>query len=204
MNASVAMRPRLMCRFVQGWSAIAGDGTGRPHGGLGSRHVATCTCCRQFFGRSEALEAGLRREAVRERADAAPDLEGRIVAAVHRVAQSQPRSRREAPLAVLSFVGAAASVALAVFLVQRSPAPMDGPAATGELANAPAGALWSGLPPAADAILNAEPLQREADAVYADARSAVGFLALNFLPSVPRSLATGAEKAAPRAGPIGG
>ena len=206
MNTYVSKAPRPMCRLVQGWVSVFGDGAAPPRRGFGARHVATCDCCRQFFADSAMLESSLRREASRENASPSSDLERRIVEAVHRSARPLP-ARRSAPLGALLFVGAAACAAVAVILSLKSPAPANGPAiaATGTASagilaeTLTVGSLWTDLPPAADAILGGEPLQQEANAVYSDARSAIRFLAMNFLPSVPASLASGAKEAPPRA-----
>jgi len=209
MNTSVSKRPRPMCRLVQGWVSVFGDGEAAPRRGFGSRHAATCDCCRQFFNGCATLESSLRREAVRENADVTPGLDRQIIEAVHRSARVP--SRRRSPLAAFVLVGATAAAALAVMFLLKSPALINGPvlASAGSAAGnstdlSAGGAGWSELPPAAGAILDGEPLQHEADAVYSDARSAIGFLALNFLPSVPQSLTTGVEQAAPRARTIGG
>jgi len=199
-----------MCRLVQGWVSVFGDGAAMPQRGFGSRHVATCDCCRQFFSDSATLESSLRREAVREIETATPGLDRRIIEAVHRSARMP--SRRRSPFTVVGLVGATAAAALAVMLLVKSSVPVNGPAlvsagaGAGNRATVPAdGALWSGLPPAAGALLDGEPLQHEADAVYSDARSAIGFLALNFLPTVPAGLAPGTEKVMmSRAATIGG
>ena len=42
--------------------------------------------------------------------------------------------------------------------------------------------IWESVQPKAQAALQNDPLQKEATALYADARSALGFLAYNFLP----------------------
>lgn len=199
MKTSVSKEPRLMCRLVQGWVSVFGDGAAVPQRGVGARHVATCACCRQYFHACSALESSLRRGARDENETADPDLERRIVAAIHASAR-RPR-RRRSPLAAISLVGAAACAAFAVVLASRTPVPPTGSSmASLRVATArdsAASKLWGELRPAADAILDAQPLQREADAVYSDARSAIGFLALNFLPSVPASLANGAATAVP-------
>lgn len=199
MKTSVAKEPRLMCRLVQGWVSVFGDGAAVPQRGVGARHVAACECCRQYFNECTVLESSLRRGAKDENETVDPDLERRIVAAVHGSAR-RPQ-RRRSPLAAISLAGAAACAALAVVLASRTPVPQDessmAPRRVATARNSTAGNLWGELRPTADAILDAQPLQREADAVYSDARSAIGFLALNFLPSVPASLATGSEAALP-------
>lgn len=106
----------------------------------------------------------------------------------------------------MAWGGAVAVIALAVVVVQRQSTLNDGK--TGTLAVAPTAAsdgndavattVWGRLQPDAEALLEGEPLQREVDAFYADARSALGFLALNFLPSQPDETAKAAEQPAQR------
>jgi hypothetical protein len=43
--------------------------------------------------------------------------------------------------------------------------------------------LWTSLKPQATTLMQNDPLRSEATALYSDARSAVGFLAFNFLPA---------------------
>ncbi len=55
------------------------------------------------------------------------------------------------------------------------------------------GGAWENWQPTTEALLEGEPLRREADALYADARVALGFLALNFLPGTATTAGEGTE-----------
>lgn len=185
MKTSDSTPPRLACRVVQGGRALLGDG-------FGARHVAACECCRQFFDAGDELEFDLKRAATRRRAPVPAGLERRIAEAVQRSARAQPAPRRRSLAAGISFAVAAACVALVVLVSQKSPTPKLGTqiAASGSASTAgiaPESMFdrwWSGLQPSAGAVLDGQPLQTEAAAVYSDARSALGFLALNFMPAV--------------------
>lgn len=142
------------------------------------------------------FESALRRDAAlaRQRATPSDDLAQRIVRDVHhsRVAAAQP-ARSSWRLPLFAFAGLAACAALA-FLVLNSdsstPAAPD--RAQDRIATAapapsdtarPLTETWAALKPEAQALLARDPLQAEVNAVVSDARSALQFLALNFLPS---------------------
>lgn len=128
---------------------------------------------------------------------------GQWTRATHRRDQGEGiRERRRArqQRAWLGFAGVAAAAALAtgVWLQQR-PAPRSlvatrtdaGQLSPEEVARVIDSArswtsdTWSDLKPRATALAAANPLQTELNSVYADARSAVSFLELNFLPVAP-------------------
>ncbi len=195
MNASKEKRPRLTCRLVRAWAAIrereAGAADSSFEAGLppaACRHVAACADCRRFFVESRSLEQALRREAAMGRPPVPEGLARRVSLAV---AGSEPPRARAFPGLAIAACGAAA-VALAVFVFDRnspavapdSRAGADSAEVTrlaAEVATLP-GALWESAKPSATAVWTEEPLRREADAVYSDARSAVGFLEANFIP----------------------
>ncbi|HVU36270.1 MAG TPA: hypothetical protein VHE61_22730 [Opitutaceae bacterium] len=102
-------------------------------------------------------------------------------------------------------IALAAVAALALMLWPSRPArpPATAPDTTVVTTNAhrPTGAAAAGVSGTAPlttlvapvgTLLRQDPLQTEADHVYADARSAVQFLALNFLPTPPDTV-TGRE-----------
>jgi predicted anti-sigma-YlaC factor YlaD len=176
--------PTLACRLVRTGRALFSADAAADEG-FGARHLASCPDCQAFFGAVDELEFSLRREAATGRAPVPRGLDERIIQAVH--ASRAPRPRKNLALPFLSFASVAAAVALTVAYVQRS----AGPGAASSRPAAIAGAnvlpadLWTTLPSAATAALQREnPLQNEANAVYADAKSALQFLALNFLPPV--------------------
>jgi hypothetical protein len=139
------------------------------------------------------LEHALRDEAPRISQTPPAGLEQRIAVAI-RAPVTQSMRRSPFPALVAGISAAAALVLLGLWMF----APARGPEAPrqGGIANdltAPAGfatplfidRLWNTLPDSAETLLDRNPLRKEADAVYADARSAVQFLALNFLPTTP-------------------
>ncbi len=174
------VRPRFYCRLVRLSSAP----------GRASRHAEGCADCRQYFLASTRLESALRRDAVRFAPPAPAGLERGIMQAIRDAAPAPARSHSRAGWFAGVSVATAAAVALAVILVPhpprvqpamavvKSPAPevmVQGESFSTRLINAV-------VPPAAT-LVAAAPLQNELDSVYSDARSALGFLALNFLPS---------------------
>ncbi len=185
---------RWSCRIVRAWVSMAGDGG---HGrGAGSRHIARCSDCQRFFAAADDFEGALRRSAPAQRRAPGPGMDQRIMRAVRESAPQPARHRGHSRLIPL-FVGAAAAVALTFAFLQirhgsASIGPKEQVVTTGE---APSGSgrtdeNHAGI---ADSILavtqpvssalQKDPLQTEVNNVYADARSAVRFLALNFLPS---------------------
>lgn len=208
-HPAAASRPRVVCRLVRHWCAIADPAN--------SRHVAACADCREYFQKVNALEVGLRREApLATRGAVAPSagLEREILRAVRASAaevRTAPGRTWRGWNPVL--LGAAAAAVLAVgatfVVLDRGPvgAPMTGPQSAAAISTSNPATTPSNTVNAADAALIAEvvdslsskltdsviptasemvannPLQRELDYVYDDARSALDFLALNFLPS---------------------
>jgi hypothetical protein len=142
---------------------------------------------------AKQLEGELRRQAQGIKADAPPGMEHRIAAAV-RGAAAENGSSQSAPafwLPRLTIAGAfGLALAAAVVAYRRAATPAAGSAAlqadSQVLAQAVKTAprqLWAVVQPRAETVVQAEPLHREAAALQADARSAIGFLAYNFLPT---------------------
>lgn len=179
-------RPRLTCRLTRSWIAIRGDA------GIASRHVESCDACRAYFGACDALENALRRDAVLEMQAALVGFERRVMEAIDRA--ESPRRERRSWTPVISLATAAACVALAItFYPKPEPAPATPTsadvsetiaAAFAFVQTAPANA-WGSFKPKAEQVFTQNPLQEEAELVYADAQRAVRFLAMNFLPTVP-------------------
>ncbi|MEY2878745.1 MAG: hypothetical protein RLZZ15_1125, partial [Verrucomicrobiota bacterium] len=190
--SSRATAPRLACRVVRQWIAVVGDAEAAAAGaprGLGAAHVTACADCREFFAATDALDLALTRDAAREWQTPPADLEHQILRAVQRAAAS--REPRASHLAFSALAGAVACLVLAMLALQDR----SGPGPTGiardsahtvAATTAPAPTdpreLWTTFKPSAGAVLAAEPLQREVDAMKSDARRAVLFLARNFLP----------------------
>lgn len=148
----------------------------------------------------------MRSDAVALREAPSAGLDRRIISAVRESARPIRRPERRFTGSVMAWGGAVAVVALAIVVVQRQ-SPRDhgmtrplavAPTTEGNAENAVTSTVWGRLQPDAKALLEGEPLQREVDAFYADARSALGFLALNFLPSRPDETVNGAEQPAQR------
>ena len=108
--------------------------------------------------------------------------------AVRRSAAESAPAPRVARLPWLSLAGVTACAVAAVFFFRQQfiSGPAEAPAPTQFVAAAEDVSprqIWESLKPSTDAVLTGAPLQNEVDAVVADARKAVGFLALNFLPT---------------------
>ena len=195
MNDLNRERPRFACRLVRAWAAIREGETETERGSFEAglppaarRHAAGCPECRRFFAESRGLEQALRRGAAFGLPPIPEGLERRVAVAV---AKSQPPEARPFPWRA-AVAGGVAALALAVFVFDReSRVP---PRASGEEIGAAdvnrlaaevnrlPGAIWESARPSAAAVWTEEPLRREADAVYSDARSAVVFLKANFIP----------------------
>lgn len=150
-----------------------------------SDHAATCPACQAYFG----LEAELRRTAPAARGTAPDDLERSIMAAVHRSRAPEPAPRRALPWSAIATYGTAAAViALGAVYFQQSKSPRDVTAADAQALVQSVASLSTDFServlPTAGALVTDNPLQTEAAAVYSSARSALDFLALNFLPGV--------------------
>ena len=181
MNTPNDSRPRLLCRAVRGWSVLAGD----PATGAAARHVAACPDCQKFFAASATLDARLRTAAPR-RAQALPQgFEQRMERALAPLMREPAAAAESGSRWIFwSFLGSvAAAAAVAFVLLRPADVPTSGP---GELAGLQTEAPVPGARPiSGEALLGlaqVDPLQREIDHVYADAQSALRFLALNFLP----------------------
>ncbi len=185
MSTNPTESPRLLCRVVRWWAALTDADTATATG-----HRAACPACRAYFESHATLETRLRHDA-RVHPSAAPvGLEQRIAAAVHR-AHSPARVRRRQPRVwwAAGLTTAAAAAAL-VLVMHRSPRPHS---ATAEAEPAEIAAVFKAVtefPTQLEQLLPrpgtrtgmADPLDHEFDNVKADARSALAFLAANFLP----------------------
>jgi len=142
----------------------------------------------------DPLESRLRNDAKRVAAPLPLGLEGRIARAVAR-SGNQPGPARRPWLVWGSVLGATAGMAAALLLALRvnwkesaGPALLLGTedratsASLAESVQTMPAHLWDAVQPKAQAALQNDPLQKEANALYSDARSALGFLAFNFLP----------------------
>ena len=183
--------PRLTCRLARGAIAIFGDTTAGEPRGPGSAHANACADCREYFAACDSLESSLRRDATRDWHEAPAGLEQNILRAVR---QAAPAPRRTRPV-WLALAGAAACALAAVVFFQDGFSPARPPVTDVKPAEVVVAVspqqIWNNLKPSANAVLAADPLQKEAAAVAADARTALNFLAQNFLPTAPDHPASG-------------
>lgn len=181
----------LTCRFFRSWRTLreAHDPV-RPS--WVSRHLETCPACRADDAAHARLCEALRAEAAGGRAAAPPFLAGRIV---HTLAARPPATSPRFGWLAVGLTGTTALAAVVLALALRF-WPSPNPPATPSLTNsgpkplAPTLLAETALP-AAERLLELSgtldlPLQNELDAVMSDARSAVQFLASNFLPDRTR------------------
>ncbi len=181
---------KLACRLARLSSTLRDDAA--------PRHAATCPACQAYFAAQSGLETELRRSAPAARGATPDDLERGIMAAVHRSRAPEPEARRSLPWGTFATFGTAAAViVLGALYFQRSGQP-----ASREIAAADAQALLQSVSslsadfsgrvlPTAGALVTDNPLQAEATAVYQSARSALDFLALNFLPTAAEPASRG-------------
>lgn len=170
-----AETPRFTCRATRSWLAVfSGD---EP---VNNRHVAGCEDCQAFFSAGDELEQLLRHDAAAQRVAPSPMLEQKILHAVHR---STAPARRSYATPLFTLVGAAAAIAVAFVALRPAPPPpvtlADGQQALADLKKLVPTDLFTEIRPQAEAIQ--EPLQNELDAIQDNARTAVRFLAKNFL-----------------------
>lgn len=196
MNPRVSPPSRFACRALRPFSALLAEPL-RP-GSLIARHVERCPDCREYFARLQSLDQQLVHAARASGPELPAGLEERLFASV-RTARQAPAERRPAARTWVAVGGFAAAAAAAIALValrtpsdsivpgERSAAALPGAPDTGEPAREPAraaeSAWWDALSPRVAALDADNPLQRELEAVQADTRSALQFLARNFLPS---------------------
>lgn len=192
-NNSHENRPRWMCRAVRRWEDAFGAATGQTS--LTARHMSGCDACREFFAEDAAFAQMLRRDAVRVKTEPEAGFDQRILRAVM---ETRPARRGKIVGRAVGFSLAvmAAGVAIA-FVVLHQPGAMKGEKlgiAGAEKSGKESGGIvalvareswWTTIDARRTAIELAEknPLQQEIDSVYRDAQAALGFLALNFLPS---------------------
>jgi len=187
-------RARLFCRIVRPWSSEE------------SAHVAACADCQRFFAASRSLESGLRRDASRLASEPDAGFEQRLLNAVRRAEAAPAREESSWHRSGLWLAGAAlAAVACGVFVIQRESGKLGQTEIAGGATAADAAVIVDAVQslsdrlvetviPSAGAMVADNPLQRELDSLQTDARSALRFLAMNFLPTAP---AAGAQ---PRSG----
>jgi hypothetical protein len=197
MNAIPSHHPRLVCRIARFSRDIVDTSA--------SSHVASCPDCQAFLATSSQLENALRHEATRSIPEPRAGLDQRIIHAVRRSAEDSANTNRassRSPALLWAGIACVSAVVFALIIFPASRPAFSGGrtvALTQTDAKAVADAVKTlsnefveTVIPSAGAIVANNPLQQELDSIYSDARSALGFLKLNFLPSsgdnpLPRS-----------------
>ena len=192
-------KTRFICRVVRLRNALASKTD------LTTGHVAGCPDCQSYYRASEGIEHALRRNAALARSPAPDDLAAKIALAVR---QSAPRPRQSRVATWSMLAGATAAVALSFFVARQSfpahpsqarkqPNAELHPDDVAKLvANVDALRirLLDSVEPAATKLAAKNPLTQELRSVRADTRSALSFIALNFLPAdSARQLAPGVD-----------
>lgn len=188
-------RPRWVCRVARLGCTVFARG---PF----AAHAESCADCRRYFARVDDLESALRRDAVRTRTETPIGLESRILQALA-AETAAPRRGAEprARLPLLAVVGGAlAALAVGVFVLRDGGAPKPGTNVIGgnntgnnaesvesrialDLLRVVSAQLRDEVVAPTQTLIVDNALKQELGSVYADARSALGFLALNFLPT---------------------
>ncbi len=190
---------RLVCRATRLWCAVSES--------TSSTHVAGCEACQRHFAGASALSSALRTEAGVTLSAIDPAASQRTWRAV-RDAQAAQTIWADKPrdsgwrFHTLAGVAAVAALIVTAILIRPEQMPMTSPATarvttTGSVPVSPEAVLlveamqswseqWSeSVLPTAGQLAANNPLQVEMSSVYADARAALDFLALNFLPTRP-------------------
>lgn len=180
--------PHFSCRLIRSLRAVLSK-----EGTWGAQHVATCPDCQEYFAKITKLDLGLRADAVRQLQAAPRDMDLRVLRAIEQTVPLPRRSRPKPPLFFGSLaLGAAAAIAAVLVVLpvsQHQGTSVEPNESTDPLvadAEVDAGSRrlsWATLGFTEAPDIRANPLQSEVDSVYADARHAARFLALNFLPS---------------------
>lgn len=185
---SSTVKTRLLCRVVRIRIALSGSA------GKTTGHAANCPDCQAYYRASDSLENALRQSSAQEKQAAADDLAAKIALAVRR---SAPRPRRSRATILSTLAGATMIVALSFFVVRQNWSiqpigPRNQPNADirpADVADVMASVaalrirFMDTVKPAATTLAAQNPLTQELHSVQADARSALGFIALNFLPA---------------------
>jgi hypothetical protein len=177
---------RFTCRAVRQWSALTG--------GAASPHATSCPDCQEFFGAAAAFETALRRDAAHSQPIVSTGFERRILDAVRAAdaeAASASADRGFKPL-VPALAGGLAVAALVVVMLwintasaRRDVVSVSDARVVVRAVQSMSTQLVGSVLPSTGEFVAKNPLQQEVDSLYADARSALGFLAMNFLPAQP-------------------
>lgn len=180
-------KTRLICHLSRLRAALTGTRS--------SSHLSHCPDCQARLTTHTLIEHQLRTTAPRPAPTAPDDLAFRITQAVRQAEPKRParHDRRLETFALLA--GAAATIVLCLHLVRQQAAPRrdvrtpNVATSTADLGALVAGVdslrtqLFATVAPTTRILTTEDPLSQEIASVQADARTALGFLALNFLPS---------------------
>jgi len=171
------MKTRLACRVARALCALRETST--------SAHVAHCADCQAYYRTAITLESALRREAPATRAAAPANFESDILRAV-RESSGEVVTERRYKSSLATFGAVAAALVLGAFLFQRRAEPLTPTRAEAlawlDTVGSATERLTEEVIPTAGTLIADNPLQTEFTALESDARAAVDFLALNFLP----------------------
>jgi hypothetical protein len=183
MKTSTESHPRLVCRLIRSWSAVTGDPSSP---GAVSRHADHCPACQAFFAASSALDERLRAAAPRHMQSLPAGFDQRLEHALARATRASASSESNSRWVLWSLFGSLAAAAALVFVLLRPAANSPEGLEIAVTPDRPENRVALGGPSSGEVILETmavNPLQQEIDHVYSDARSALQFLALNFLPA---------------------
>jgi hypothetical protein len=194
--AAQTEKPRFTCRIVRLWSVLSGQ----PQ----SRHATTCAGCRSYFAALDDLESGLRRDAgVANASRSTDDFAQQIIRTIRAETSNPTRQAPSVKGRMWTFGGLAIAACLAFVVslkfsprsadrVIGNPSTADGAEVIVSAVQSLSSGLVDSVIPSAGELVATNPLQQELGSVYSDVRSALDFLALNFLPT------TAAPDTAPR------
>lgn len=183
--------PRLVCRVVRQWCSLVESAN--------PAHTASCAECRDYFRAGVALDAALRSSAApiaRAQADEDDVRTRAIMRAVRSAAPATERSPSWRGALATGAAMAALSVAMVYFhrgpeisapVAVTPPPPTADAALLADTVQDLSGKFVDSVIPTAGAMVANNPMQQEFGSIYADARAALGFLALNFLPTAPEN-----------------
>lgn len=196
MNSS-SNNSRFICRLARRCSVLFGSSETLGEGGWAGRHIEHCADCQAFYAANDEFDALLKADA-RRSAAAPAGLENAIIAGFRQSSPRQERAieRRRSRSPMFAFAGAAmvaAALAVAFTLSLNKPKPKNDLVESGatpedvqqtlEAARGASQTLWASVKPSAEVLKEADPLNHELNSVFSDARNAVNFLALNFVPN---------------------
>jgi hypothetical protein len=180
-------QPRIVCRVARFWNAI---------GGSAVRHCTDCPDCQRYFSRAQDLDSALTREAADARTALTDTttLEHAILRAVRTsAAEASVRESRAGFRGWTLIAGAAAMAVAAVVALGpnanfrsergRGSNPSEDAAVLMTTVQSISSEFVTSVIPSAGELVAENPLQHELGSVYSDVRSAIDFLALNFLPA---------------------